>query len=33
VNCRFAVRPVVDDLPHFASMPAAFGGSDEEVDW
>lgn len=33
VNCRFAVRPVADALPHFASMPAAFGGSDEKVDW
>jgi hypothetical protein len=33
VNCHFAVRPVKDDLPHFARMPAAFGGSDEKVDW
>lgn len=33
VNCRFAVRPVPDGLPHFAAMPASFGGSDEKVDW
>jgi hypothetical protein len=33
VNCRFAVRPVQDDLPHFTRMPAWFGGSDEKVDW
>lgn len=33
VNCRFAVRPVQDQLLHFARMPAQFGGSDEKVDW
>jgi len=33
VNCRFAVRPVNDELPHFARMPPQFGGSDEKVDW
>jgi hypothetical protein len=33
MNCQFAVRPVVDDLPHFKSVPAAFGGSDERVAW
>lgn len=33
VNCRFAIRPVRDDLPHYAGMPAAFGGSDDRVDW
>jgi hypothetical protein len=33
VNCRFAVLPVHDGLPHFARMPPAFGGSDEKVDW
>ncbi len=33
VNCGFAVLPVADDLPHFARMPAGFGGSDEKVDW
>jgi hypothetical protein len=33
MHCRFAVRPVKDDLPHYASRPARFGGSDEVVDW
>ena len=33
VQCRFAVRPVVDDLPHYKGMPARFGGSDETVGW
>jgi hypothetical protein len=33
MHCAFAVRPVVDDLPHYKSRPARFGGSDELVDW
>jgi hypothetical protein len=33
MHCRFAVLPVRDDLPHYAGLPAAFGGSDETVDW
>ena len=33
VNCRFAVLPVRDGLTPYAGMPAAFGGSDETVDW
>ncbi len=33
VNCESAVLPVKDGLPHFAKMPATFGGSDEKVDW
>lgn len=33
VQCRHAVRPVVDALPHFAGFPPAFGGSDERVSW
>ena len=33
MHCRFAVRPVRDDLPHYAGLPARFGGSDETVDW
>jgi hypothetical protein len=32
-QCRYAVLPVTDDLPHFKGLPAAFGGSDETVDW
>lgn len=33
VHCRFAVRPIEDDLPHYKGMPALFRGSDETVDW
>jgi hypothetical protein len=33
INCRYALLPVRDDLPHFAGFPAAFGGSDERVPW
>jgi hypothetical protein len=33
MNCKFAVRPVKDDLPHYALRPARFGGSNETVDW
>lgn len=33
IHCRFARMPVKDDRPHFATVPAAFGGSDERVDW
>ena len=33
VQCQFAVRPIVDDLPHYKGMPARFGGSDETVEW
>jgi hypothetical protein len=33
VQCQFAVRPVVDDLPHYKGMPTRFGGSDERVEW
>lgn len=31
--CAFARIPLKDDLPRFKSIPAAFGGSDERVDW
>lgn len=33
MQCQFAVRPVKDDLPHYKSRPARFGGSDETVEW
>jgi hypothetical protein len=33
MQCQFAARPIVDDLPHFKSRPARFGGSDETVAW
>lgn len=33
MQCRFAVRPIVDPLPHYRGLPAEFGGSDELVEW
>jgi hypothetical protein len=33
VHCEHALLPVVDALPHYKHLPAAFGGSDELVDW
>jgi hypothetical protein len=33
VHCKFAVLPVVDNLPHYKGLPASFGGSDELVSW
>lgn len=33
IQCQHALLPVRDDLPHFKGFPAAFGGSDETVDW
>ena len=33
IQCRYAVLPVKDDLPHFKGFPASFGGSDETVGW
>lgn len=33
MQCRFAVMPVADDLPHFERMPPRFGGSDSSVGW
>jgi len=33
MQCQFAIRPVADDLPHYKSRPARFGGSDETMDW
>jgi hypothetical protein len=33
IQCQHAMRPVKDDLPHYKGFPAAFGGSDETVDW
>ena len=32
-NCRYAVVPVADELPHYKGYPAAFGGTDETVGW
>jgi len=33
IQCRYAILPVKDGLPHFKGLPAKFGGSDETVDW
>lgn len=33
VQCERAVLPVVDNLPHYAGFPPAFGGADEFVAW
>jgi len=33
MQCLFADRPILDQLPHFKSRPAQFGGSDETVEW
>ena len=32
-NCRYAVVPVEDELPHYKGYPAEFGGTDETVGW
>jgi hypothetical protein len=32
-QCQHAVLPVKDDLPHFKTIPASFGGTDERVAW
>jgi hypothetical protein len=33
IMCKDALLPVKDALPHYKGFPAAFGGSDEQVDW
>jgi len=33
IQCQGANLPVRDGLPHVKAFPAAFGGSDETVDW
>ena len=33
MNCKFAVAPVKDGLPHYKSRPVQFGGTGEMVDW
>src|SRR5688500_14253922 len=33
MQCRFALLPVKDTLPHYAREPARLGGSDEQVSW
>ncbi|MDC8013284.1 GFA family protein [Tahibacter soli] len=33
IQCRYAVNPVVDDLPHYADAPTDFGGSGNTIGW
>lgn len=33
IQCQHAVLPIKDELPHFASFPARFGGADNTVEW
>lgn len=33
IYCKFARLPVVDALPHYATVPARWGGSDEQLAW
>jgi hypothetical protein len=33
LHCADAQLPVADSLPHYARLPASFGGSDERVIW
>jgi hypothetical protein len=33
LQCQFSASPIADALPHFKGIPAAFGGSDEVMEW
>ncbi len=33
MQCQFAVRPVVDDLPHYRGRAPQFGGPEQRMDW
>lgn len=33
MQCRYALAPVQDDLPHYKAVPACFGGADVTVGW
>ena len=33
IYCKFARLPVVDGLPHYVTVPARWGGSDEVMAW
>jgi hypothetical protein len=33
IYCKFAALPVRDNLPHYVTVPARWGGSDDTVDW
>ncbi len=33
MQCRYALAPLKDDLPHYKAVPACFGGTDEMMAW
>jgi hypothetical protein len=33
IQCRFALAPVKDSLPHYKWFPEIFGGSNDVVEW
>ena len=33
IQCKFAKNPIMDELPHFRSLPTRFGGSGELMQW
>ena len=33
INCESAISPVIDKLPHYLRMPAAFGGDGTLAEW
>jgi hypothetical protein len=33
IYCQFALLPIKDDLPHYKTVPARWGGSDETTEW
>lgn len=33
IYCKFAPLPLADGLPHYAGVPARWGGSDEQMRW
>jgi hypothetical protein len=33
IQCSFSQKPIADDLPHFKSLPAKFGGTGELMQW
>lgn len=33
MQCRFAIRPIIDGLRHYSSLAPQFGGPEDCVDW
>ena len=33
IQCKYAKNPIADELPHFKTLPAQFGGSGEVMKW